>query len=95
MLMSDHTPREIRAKAKRAVALPVMQLDELRWFLSGCAKPPREVAKRTAWRYTCRDDFPAPAGELSTGRVWKTTQVRAWQKKTSAPFNVGRPMESD
>src|SRR4051794_198563 len=91
MLMSDLTSRQIRAKAKRAVALPVMQLDELRSFLSGCAKPPREIAKRTAWRYTREPDFPVPYGKLSTGKVWKTTHVVAWQKKHNAPFPTGRP----
>jgi hypothetical protein len=93
--MPELTPRQIRAKAKRAAAQPVMQLDELRWFLSGCASPAREVAKRTAWRYTTeRSDFPAPYAQLSTGKVWKTTEVKAWQKKYGAPFKVGRPKEN-
>ena len=37
-----------------------------------------------------RDDFPKPHALLSTGKVWKTTDVERWQKKHNAPFQVGR-----
>jgi predicted DNA-binding transcriptional regulator AlpA len=68
--------------AKRAAKQPVMQLHELSVFLG--------VAKRTGWRYTRRDDFPVPFAVLSTGKVWRTTDVQRWQKKHGAPFPAGR-----
>lgn len=48
------------------------------------------VTKRTAQRYTDREDFPAPLGRISTGRVWLRSDVEAWAKRT-LPLQTGRP----
>jgi hypothetical protein len=82
--------QEILARSKQAEAQPVMTLEEIRWYLSGFADPPRELSKLTAWRYSRRDDFPPPYALLSVGKVWKTTHVERWQRKHKAPFQVGR-----
>jgi len=52
------------------------------------------VAKRTAARYTDRDDFPAPIGTLGVGRVWRRRDVERWAKKT-LPLQTGRPPHHD
>src|SRR5438552_709881 len=64
---------------------PVMQLAELAAFFGS--------AKRTAWRYTLRPDFPEPYAQLSTGQVWRRSDVERWQRKHNAPFPAGRPPE--
>ena len=33
------------------------------------------VAVNSAWRWTLRDDFPAPVARLSRGRVWRRSDV--------------------
>lgn len=48
------------------------------------------VSKRSASRYTRRDDFPQPVTRLSTGPVWDAAAVEAWGTK-HAPFRRGRP----
>jgi predicted DNA-binding transcriptional regulator AlpA len=45
--------------------------------------------RTTAWRYTQRDDFPAPVAELPTGRVWDAAAVKKWGRRL--PLDVGRP----
>ncbi len=47
------------------------------------------VSKRTASRYTLRDDFPRPAAELAMGPIWHRTDVDEWMQ--SAPIRRGRP----
>lgn len=34
--------------------------------------------QNVAQHYTRRDDFPAPAAELATGRYWRRGDVEAW-----------------
>jgi hypothetical protein len=48
------------------------------------------VAKRSASRYTRRDDFPEPVARLSTGPVWDADAVEAWGVE-HRPFRRGRP----
>jgi prophage regulatory protein len=48
------------------------------------------VSRPSAARYVERSDFPAPAGELSRGRVWRRSDVQAWGKK-HLPLPPGRP----
>ncbi len=48
------------------------------------------VSKRTAARYTNRDDFPEPIGELGVGRIWRRRDVERWAAKT-LPLDTGRP----
>jgi len=43
------------------------------------------VNRRTAWRYIDRDDFPAPAFEVSRKRLWRRRDVERWAKRT-LPF---------
>jgi prophage regulatory protein len=48
------------------------------------------VPKRTAARYSERDDFPAPVDVLSVGRIWRRSDVEQWAK-THLPLRAGRP----
>jgi predicted DNA-binding transcriptional regulator AlpA len=52
------------------------------------------VTKRTAIRYSKRDDFPAPLARLSAGIVWRRTDVEAWGEK-HLPLKAGRPPRSE
>lgn len=52
-----------------------------------------DVAKRTAWRYTQRDDFPEPLARLSAGLVWRREDVERWAGE-HLPLPVGRPPKS-
>lgn len=53
------------------------------------------VAKNSAWRWTKRaGDFPEPALELASGRVWRRADVEAWAKRT-LPLPAGRPRSRD
>ena len=45
---------------------------------------------RTAHRIVNRDDFPEPLDTLSTGRVWKRTDVERWARKPPIPLGRGR-----
>ncbi len=36
------------------------------------------VAVNSAWRWTQRADFPAPAVRIASGRAWRTDDVDAW-----------------
>jgi predicted DNA-binding transcriptional regulator AlpA len=47
------------------------------------------VSKRTATRYTNRDDFPAPLARLAAGPIWLEDDVRKWQQTTVV--RRGRP----
>lgn len=47
------------------------------------------ISKRTATRYTARDDFPEPAAELSMGPIWLRAEVERWSRKS--PVRRGRP----
>jgi prophage regulatory protein len=49
-----------------------------------------EVGRTTAFRYTNRPDFPAPADTLASGRVWRRRDVERWAKKY-LPLQGGRP----
>jgi predicted DNA-binding transcriptional regulator AlpA len=51
------------------------------------------VSRPSAARYVERPDFPAPAGELSRGRVWRRSDVTAWAK-AQLPLPPGRPRKS-
>lgn len=46
------------------------------------------VALNSAWRWTKRDDFPAPTATLAAGRVWRRREVEKWLAK---PRPRGRP----
>jgi len=48
------------------------------------------ISKRSASRYTRRDDFPEPVARLSTGPVWDATAVEIWGAE-HGPFRRGRP----
>lgn len=61
---------------------PIMQLAELAAFFG--------VVKRTAWRYSLRDDFPPVFATLTTGKVWQRSAVEKWADK-HLPFPLGRP----
>jgi prophage regulatory protein len=47
------------------------------------------VSKRTATRYTAREDFPEPAAVLAMGPIWCRAEVEAWISK--GPIRRGRP----
>jgi predicted DNA-binding transcriptional regulator AlpA len=49
-----------------------------------------DVAKNTAWRWSQREDFPGPEARLSSGPIWKRTDVKAWGKQR-LPLPAGRP----
>jgi predicted DNA-binding transcriptional regulator AlpA len=51
------------------------------------------VAKNTAWRWTRRPDFPAPAARLASGPVWRAADVDAWERvpRRPGPKPAGRP----
>jgi predicted DNA-binding transcriptional regulator AlpA len=51
------------------------------------------VTKRTAVRYSKRDDFPAPLARLTAGFVWDRGKVEAWGKE-HLPLPPGRPRKS-
>jgi hypothetical protein len=79
---------------RRAKHPPYAQLHEVTVILfPGAERLKAEkfnLKKRTAFRYTRRDDFPAPVHwSFSTGKVWKTTDVQRWQKKYKPPFTPG------
>jgi predicted DNA-binding transcriptional regulator AlpA len=61
--------------------LPVVGLAEVAKLLS--------VSKRTATRYTAREDFPPPAAKLNMGPIWWQADVEEWVAKT--PIRRGRP----
>jgi predicted DNA-binding transcriptional regulator AlpA len=48
------------------------------------------ISKRTAARVVDRYGFPAPVDTLSTGRVWKRSDVEAWGRE-NPPRSRGRP----
>jgi predicted DNA-binding transcriptional regulator AlpA len=52
------------------------------------------ISKRSASRYTRRDDFPAPVARLSTGPVWDAGAVEAWGAE-HGPFRRGRPAKRE
>jgi predicted DNA-binding transcriptional regulator AlpA len=39
------------------------------------------VAVNSAWRWTQRDDFPAPAATLARGSVWRRRDVEKWAER--------------
>jgi len=47
------------------------------------------VSKRTATRYTARDDFPRPVADLAMGPIWLTADVEKWI--AGNPVRRGRP----
>lgn len=47
------------------------------------------VSKRTATRYTTREDFPQPAAQLAMGPIWWIEDVEDWSRTT--PIRRGRP----
>jgi prophage regulatory protein len=65
--------------------MPPEQLASLKEVAEVCG-----VSKRTAARYTDRDDFPEPLGVLGVGRIWRRRDVERWATKT-LPLDVGRP----
>ena len=48
------------------------------------------VSKRTAQRYSERDDFPEPIDRLAAGPVWRLRDVEVWARE-QLPLPVGRP----
>ena len=52
------------------------------------------ISKRSASRYTRRDDFPVPVARLSTGPVWDAAAVEAWGAE-HGPFRRGRPKKRE
>lgn len=49
------------------------------------------VSKRTAVRYSKRDDFPFPLARLRAGIVWKRANVEKWATATLPLPRTGRP----
>jgi predicted DNA-binding transcriptional regulator AlpA len=47
------------------------------------------VSKRTASRWTARDDFPKPVTQLAMGPIWLTADVERWV--AGNPVRRGRP----
>lgn len=68
--------------------LPMMQLPKLAGLAEIAAIA--GVSKRTATRYTAREDFPAPIAVLAMGPVWRIDQVQAWLDSGNRP-TPGRP----
>ncbi len=48
------------------------------------------VQRNSAWRWSRRPDFPAPAARLAHGPVWHRADVERWAKAT-LPLPTGRP----
>jgi excisionase family DNA binding protein len=48
------------------------------------------VSVRTAHRLVNRNDFPAPLGETSSGRVWRLTAVERWARRPPVELGRGR-----
>jgi predicted DNA-binding transcriptional regulator AlpA len=49
------------------------------------------VAKNSAWRWSRRDNFPAPAALISNRiPVWRRADVERWARK-NLPLASGRP----
>jgi predicted DNA-binding transcriptional regulator AlpA len=40
------------------------------------------VSRRTAQRYTGRDDFPEPEERLAIGTIWSRSNVERWARRT-------------
>jgi hypothetical protein len=40
------------------------------------------VSRQRADQLTKFDDFPAPVGEISAGRIWEREDVEAWARQT-------------
>ena len=53
------------------------------------------VAKRSASRYTRRDDFPQPIARLSTGPVWDADAVEVWGVELAVSWRGASPDCSD
>ena len=53
------------------------------------------VSKRTAVRYSKRDDFPPPLARLSAGLVWRGDDVEEWAKRTLPLPRTGRPRKRE
>ena len=51
------------------------------------------VSKRTASRYTIRNDFPAPVARLRAGPIWLEDDVRTWAAPVP-PVKRGRPRKA-
>jgi predicted DNA-binding transcriptional regulator AlpA len=47
-----------------------------------------QVARRTAWRYVIRPDFPEPAAALRQKRLWDRNEVEEWAN-SNLPFKFG------
>jgi len=39
------------------------------------------VAVNSAWRWTRRDDFPAPTARLARGPLWRRADVDKWAER--------------
>lgn len=70
---------DVRVRPVGLVALDAMAPEEL----AGVTEIAQilGVARRTAAAYADRPGFPAPAGVLARGRVWRIRDVDAWAKK--------------
>lgn len=44
------------------------------------------VSRQRATILTSRHDFPAPAAELASGRIWIADEVREWQRRRRARY---------
>jgi predicted DNA-binding transcriptional regulator AlpA len=40
------------------------------------------VSRQRVYRLIERSDFPQPIAELSVGRVWRTTDIQKWARRT-------------
>jgi hypothetical protein len=49
------------------------------------------VERNSAWRWTRRDDFPAPAQRLAAGPLWRRKVVEKWLVEKRPNPRGGRP----
>jgi predicted DNA-binding transcriptional regulator AlpA len=52
------------------------------------------VANTSAWRWTRKADFPAPAAVLAAGPIWKRADVERWHRERVVSRG-GRPPKTE
>lgn len=53
-----------------------------------------DVARNSAWRYTCRPGFPEPIARPASGPIWRRVDVDAWAAE-NLPLKRGRPKRDE
>jgi prophage regulatory protein len=62
----------------------LMGAHEIRMLLGG-------ITRQRVYQITCRPDFPAPAADLSQGKVWLTADVEKWVATRRRPRQRANP----